>query len=314
MNRRFEMTMRAQSERGSRVKLPFAGLLVGALAVSLMACGTGAPVGEDSAAITSSIERNEILTRGKSWLDEKVPYSQSATHTNKFGTYRTDCSGYVSMAWGLKSSLTTHTLPGASTEVSSDDLQPGDALIKNSDGTNHAALFVRWEGDGKPVVWEEYTSGRTAEEREWDSLRGYTGYRHNSVSGTASAAAGDDGDDGDREGSEDGLPVLITWNGVANTEASINLLLKAKKKITKCIGVEVLREEFERGISDGLGYLFTGECVSKDGLKPDPADIIGFELCSTNTEEDPDFEDATCTKFEDWDHTSNIVHIDNPGD
>jgi hypothetical protein len=36
-----------------------------------------------------------VIANAKTWLNPAVPYSQSAYHNG----YRTDCSGYVSMAW-----------------------------------------------------------------------------------------------------------------------------------------------------------------------------------------------------------------------
>lgn len=36
-----------------------------------------------------------VITNAKTWLNPPVPYSQTAYHNG----YRTDCSGYVSMAW-----------------------------------------------------------------------------------------------------------------------------------------------------------------------------------------------------------------------
>ena len=48
----------------------------------------------------SSITRDQIMQRAQVWVDEKVPYSQSAT-TNG---YRQDCSGYVSYCWASSTS------------------------------------------------------------------------------------------------------------------------------------------------------------------------------------------------------------------
>jgi len=36
-----------------------------------------------------------VIANAKTWLNPPVPYSQTAYHNG----YRTDCSGYVSMAW-----------------------------------------------------------------------------------------------------------------------------------------------------------------------------------------------------------------------
>jgi hypothetical protein len=162
-----------------------AGALVLALAASLAACANVATDDDESASTFDAISRNDILTRGRSWLNERVPYSQSAWHRNQFGSYRQDCSGYVSMAWALSTSLSTRTLWTVSTQISSGELQAGDALLRNSGGVEHVALFVRWAQPGRPVVWEEYDYGHVAEERTWESLRGFTPIRHNGTTETA---------------------------------------------------------------------------------------------------------------------------------
>ncbi|MEE1843907.1 hypothetical protein PUR30_29820, partial [Streptomyces sp. JV190] len=53
------------------------------------------------------IGRGEAMDRAWSWIAEQVPYRQSGCHENPVGCYRPDCSGYVSMAWNLGTSLTT---------------------------------------------------------------------------------------------------------------------------------------------------------------------------------------------------------------
>jgi hypothetical protein len=201
------------------------GVLVAALAPSLMACASEAPV-EESGSSTSAIVRNDIMIRGRSWVDERVPYSQSNTHKNQYGTYRTDCSGYVSMAWALGQSRTTYTLWDVTKQIGSADLQPGDALLKDSGGTDHVALFVRWAGQGRPVVWEEYSSGHPAEERTWEGLRGFTPVRYTGTTGTASGSAGK------------GMPVLVTWNGVPSSEASLDVILTGGRTISPCVAVD----------------------------------------------------------------------------
>jgi hypothetical protein len=268
-----------------------------AMATMMAACSGTAP-NEEEGSTSAAIVRNEILTRARSWLDERVPYSQSRTHTNQFGTYRTDCSGYVSMAWALSSSYTTWTLWNVSSTISAGDLQPGDALLKDSGGTDHVALFVRWAGPNRPVVWEEYTDGRPAEERTWESLRGFTPVRYKGSEGTASGGGG---------GGGGGLSVLVTWNGVPNHEASLDLVLTKGRTIAPCIAVDVLRDEFRRRGSDGLGYRFTGECVSPH-IRPSPDEIVGFQVCTAAND---DWAHARCTRSAPWDHTNKTVHVDN---
>ncbi|ONI85630.1 hypothetical protein ALI22I_28060 [Saccharothrix sp. ALI-22-I] len=94
------------------------------------------------------ITRTEVLLRAASWVD--VPYSQTAFHTNRHGTYRTDCSGFVSMAFGLpdvpRGGLNTVDLIAVSTPIGKDELLPADVLIDPTGDrtTRHVVLFERW--------------------------------------------------------------------------------------------------------------------------------------------------------------------------
>src|SRR5262245_14081042 len=83
------------------------------------ACSAEAPntdverVGSTSSAITA----NDALARAEEWVAVKMPYCQSANHqpdgdkscspictrpdNPEWDDYRSDCSGFVSWAWGL---------------------------------------------------------------------------------------------------------------------------------------------------------------------------------------------------------------------
>ncbi|WP_405915969.1 hypothetical protein [Streptomyces sp. NBC_00728] len=91
-----------------------------------------------------TIYRNEVIDRAKNWYDRNVQYDQGASAVDVDGdhSYRTDCSGFVSMAWHLTSSLTTETLSSASTQINKADLRPGDAL---NDYSEHAVIFAGWK-------------------------------------------------------------------------------------------------------------------------------------------------------------------------
>ncbi|GAA1292976.1 hypothetical protein [Saccharothrix xinjiangensis] len=147
-----------------------------ALADALQACGTYA---EDR-----STSRDETLSRTQTWLDSRVRYSQRTCHENEHGSYRTDCSGYVSLAWGLDRSRPTSGLAEVSREIPREELMPGDAL--NSAG--HVALFVRWEDQARtrPVV-REHTGpdGEPVVERSWspETAAGYTPIRYDKIAG-----------------------------------------------------------------------------------------------------------------------------------
>ncbi|MGO2038356.1 MAG: NlpC/P60 family protein [Brevibacterium sp.] len=96
--------------------------------------------------------RAEIIERAQTWVDQGVPYNWDATHPDPQGKeYRTDCSGFVSMAWGLEASENTVTLPDFAEKIDKDDLKPGDVLMKGGPGTEgangHVAIFNGWAND-----------------------------------------------------------------------------------------------------------------------------------------------------------------------
>ena len=87
------------------------------------------------------VSRQTILDRGQDWVNKNIPYDKT------YDGYRTDCSGFVSMAWGLpRPGHTTESLGGVSTTISKAQLQGGDALL--CPGT-HVTLFVSWADGGK---------------------------------------------------------------------------------------------------------------------------------------------------------------------
>jgi FG-GAP-like repeat len=115
----------------------------------------------------TSISAADIIVRGALWVDEKVPYSQHAYFPDLQGhAYRTDCSGFISMAWHLRKSLTTLTLPEVAVALGAvgdySKLQPGDML--DSTAARHAVLFVRWADPRRStaVVMEEAHPGTAA--------------------------------------------------------------------------------------------------------------------------------------------------------
>ena len=78
-----------------------------------------------------------VIANAKTWLNPAVPYSQSAYHNG----YRTDCSGYTSMAWQLGTSATTWTLPNYSYPISKSSLKAGDVLLNINE---HVLIFSSW--------------------------------------------------------------------------------------------------------------------------------------------------------------------------
>jgi hypothetical protein len=115
------------------------------------------------------ITRAEVVARSASWIADKVPYSQSDYHQNQYGSYRQDCSGYVSMDWNLSSSLTTFTMGPVFHDIARSDLKPGDALYRQDASTQHVAMFLRWADAAHtmPTVREEADFGQIAKEDTW---------------------------------------------------------------------------------------------------------------------------------------------------
>ncbi|BFV60875.1 hypothetical protein KCMC57_up59790 [Kitasatospora sp. CMC57] len=153
-----------------------AGLALAVCALALPAAPAAHAAGPDE-----PLGRAEVMERSWSWIAEQVPYSWTGCHENQYGCYRPDCSGFVSMAWHLGTSLTTWDLWNVTRDIPADDLQPGDALLKDADGTDHVALFLHWADAAhtRPVVREEYDFGQVAEERVWnDGLRGFAPRRY----------------------------------------------------------------------------------------------------------------------------------------
>ncbi len=119
------------------------------------------------------ITRSEIIARADTWMHPPVPYNQDA---NKDG-YRTDCSGYVSMAWKLPQNLWTGNLDQVGVPIGYNDLKAGDMLLYHNlaDPVNgsHVVLFERWTGavGGDFYIYEQ--SPPATKHRLW-SQAGYS--------------------------------------------------------------------------------------------------------------------------------------------
>ncbi|WP_329391614.1 hypothetical protein OG625_40395 (plasmid) [Streptomyces sp. NBC_01351] len=117
-----------------------------------------------SAAPGGLVTRDQVIARAKHWVDKAVPYSQTSWWKDDAtgGRYRQDCSGFVSMAWQLKDSLTTQSLPSVADRLSGfDQLEAGDALDYPA---THTVLFGGWSNKAKGdfVYYSESRSGRPA--------------------------------------------------------------------------------------------------------------------------------------------------------
>ncbi|MGF1428612.1 Ig-like domain-containing protein [Kitasatospora sp. LaBMicrA B282] len=113
----------------------------------------------------SGITRDQIIARAQDWVGQGISYSQNQGWQDAAtgGPYRTDCSGFVSMAWGLPSSMVTSTLPQVATVTASNisgdtNINPGDALDYTAD---HVVLFDHWTDSSGDFAYDaEHTEGQ----------------------------------------------------------------------------------------------------------------------------------------------------------
>ncbi|MEU3570101.1 peptidoglycan-binding protein [Kitasatospora sp. NPDC036755] len=140
--------------------------------------------------------RAQIIQRAQSWVDQGVPYSMSRYWSDG---YRQDCSGFVSMAWGLGSSQTTWTLPDYAERIGKNDLQPGDILIYNNPANpqagSHVTIFGGWTDSSrtKYVAYEQ--TGPSAKKRStpyayWNNSGSYVPYRYTGLSSGGNGGGG----------------------------------------------------------------------------------------------------------------------------
>ncbi|MFG2883880.1 peptidoglycan-binding protein [Streptomyces sp. NPDC048297] len=141
--------------------------------------------------------RTAIINRAKIWIAAKVPYSMTSYWTDG---YRQDCSGYVSMAWGLAANEWTGSLDQFGVKITKDELQPGDMLLfhnkDNPEKGSHVVIFDGWTDYTHTyyTVYEQ-TPPRTRTQptpyQYWSNANKYLPYRYKALtSGTAGAESG----------------------------------------------------------------------------------------------------------------------------
>lgn len=110
--------------------------------------------------LSSAVTRASVLQRAQAWVRLNVPYSQTKFFPNATG-YRTDCSGFVSMAYQLPTEIasgsfsggpTTSLLPHYFHQITKAELLPGDILLltppsKGAEG--HVVIFAGWTSAAK---------------------------------------------------------------------------------------------------------------------------------------------------------------------
>ncbi|MFD5462037.1 peptidoglycan-binding protein, partial [Kitasatospora sp. NPDC127059] len=141
------------------------------------------------------VTRAQIVQRAQAWVDQAVPYSMGRYWSDG---YRQDCSGFVSMAWGLGSNQTTWTLPNFAERINRNDLQPGDVLIYNNPANpqagSHVTIFAGWTDSSRTryLAYEQTSPGtkkRATPYAYWNNSGSYVPYRYTGLSGGSSDGA-----------------------------------------------------------------------------------------------------------------------------
>jgi hypothetical protein len=188
------------------------GLVVVALGLAPMASTAIA-----ASSVGGEISRAETLERAQYWVNRAVVYSQNRTTTDPGGKrYRTDCSGYVAMAWHMSTGgtwldggLNTSGFSAYSGKIvlgSLHDLKPGDAILRQG----HIELFAKWKdpndhGDGAYVYSlngptdRDWAKGPTRNSHgeigfnTWADMTTYTPIRYRKMKDSPTAGGAVDG-------------------------------------------------------------------------------------------------------------------------
>ncbi|MFG1606548.1 hypothetical protein [Actinoplanes sp. NPDC049265] len=118
------------------------------------------------------ISRAEIITRAQTWVAAQVPYSQEAYYNG----YRTDCSGFVSMALHTNGSYWTGNLNEIGVPIAFNDLKAGDFLnyhnAADPNNGSHVVLFDRWVGAVGGDFWMYEQVKPYTKHRKWSETSG----------------------------------------------------------------------------------------------------------------------------------------------
>ncbi|MFF7811218.1 peptidoglycan-binding protein [Streptomyces sp. NPDC007945] len=140
--------------------------------------------------------RTEIINRAKTWVSAQVPYSMEKYWSDG---YRQDCSGYISMAWNLRSNEWTGSLDRFAVRIARTELQPGDILLFHNpaDPTrgSHVTIFGGWtDYTHTSYLAYEQTKPRTRKQATpmayWENSSRYVAYRYKGLAGGDSGAGG----------------------------------------------------------------------------------------------------------------------------
>src|SRR6266511_2120239 len=109
----------------------------------------GTPCGDNGS--DNYMKRSDALARGRSWVADGVTYSQSLCYVDSHGDYRTDCSGFVAMAWGIGGRGSDWASHAVEIDTNPSITQVAAASLPN--GTLHVFTLVPGSG-----TWERVRS------------------------------------------------------------------------------------------------------------------------------------------------------------
>lgn len=169
----------------------------------------GQPATPSVPAKAPTTTRAEIIRRAKTWVAAQVPYSMTRYWSDG---YRQDCSGFVSMAWGLPGNEWTGTLHQYGVRIGKDELQPGDILLFHNPADpqrgSHVVIFGGWTDYTRSfyIAYEStrpHARGQATPFAYWTHSDRYVAYRYKGLkaSGTQGAQPGGGGGGGSGGGS-----------------------------------------------------------------------------------------------------------------
>jgi peptidoglycan hydrolase-like protein with peptidoglycan-binding domain len=130
------------------------------------------------------LTRRQILARAETWVAARVPYSMTSLWRHG---YRQDCSGFVSMAWGLDVNAWTGDLHDYAVRITKAALQPGDILLFHNRADprtgSHVIVFAGWSDAARThyTGYEQTKPGtrvRTMPYAYWSHSARYQPYRY----------------------------------------------------------------------------------------------------------------------------------------
>ncbi|MFJ7152743.1 peptidoglycan-binding protein [Streptomyces sp. NPDC100445] len=139
--------------------------------------------------------RTEIVNRARTWVAAQVPYSMDDYWSDG---YRQDCSGFVSMAWGLPGNEWTGSLDQYGVRITREELQPGDILLYHNpddpERGSHVVIFGGWT-DHTRTYYTVYEQTPPEARRQatpypyWSDTDKYVPYRYKGVTAVTAGAA-----------------------------------------------------------------------------------------------------------------------------